>query len=196
MSEIASKNKHLPVVVIGAGPVGLAAAAHLLERGLQPLVLEAGPQVGAAVAQWAHVPFFSPWQYAIDPAAARLLSKTSWVTPDPAALPTGADLIDRYLEPLAATAELAPALRLNTEVIAVTRQGVDKTRSIGRDGRPYLVRTLTAGGEQEDITAAAVIDASGTWGQPNPLGGNGLPAFGEAAAAPWLAGALPGCAGR
>lgn len=191
MSGIARKNKQLPVVVIGAGPVGLATAAHLVERGLQPLVLEAGPQVGAAVAQWAHVPFFSPWQYAIDAAAARLLERTGWVSPDLAALPTGADLIEQYLQPLAATEELAPAIRLNTEVTAVTRQGVDKTRSIGRDGRPYLVRTLNSDGEQQDITAAAVIDASGTWGQPNPLGANGLPAFGEASAAPWLAGALP-----
>ena len=81
MSEIASKNRHLPVVVIGAGPVGLAAAAHLLERGLQPLVLEAGPTVGAAVAQWAHVRLFSPWRYAIDPAAARLLAGTGWISP-------------------------------------------------------------------------------------------------------------------
>ena len=30
------------VAIIGAGPVGLAAAAHVLERGLRPIVLEAG----------------------------------------------------------------------------------------------------------------------------------------------------------
>ena len=43
----------LPVVVIGAGPIGLAAAAHLLDRGLEPLVLEAGPQVGTSIARMA-----------------------------------------------------------------------------------------------------------------------------------------------
>ena len=48
----------LPVVVVGAGPVGLAAAAHLLERGLEPLVLEAGDQVGAAIREWGHVRLF------------------------------------------------------------------------------------------------------------------------------------------
>ena len=51
----------LPVVVIGAGPVGLAAAAHLLERGLETIVLEAGDGPGAAVASWGPGRWFSPW---------------------------------------------------------------------------------------------------------------------------------------
>ncbi|OMQ11494.1 hypothetical protein A7K94_0221805, partial [Modestobacter sp. VKM Ac-2676] len=71
----------LPVVVIGAGPVGLAAAAHLLEQGLQPLVLEAGAQVGAAVRAWGHVRLFSPWEYDVDEAAVRLLEATGWESP-------------------------------------------------------------------------------------------------------------------
>lgn len=41
----------LPVAVIGAGPVGLAAAAQLLERGLDVIVYEAGESAGAAVQQ-------------------------------------------------------------------------------------------------------------------------------------------------
>jgi NADPH-dependent 2,4-dienoyl-CoA reductase/sulfur reductase-like enzyme len=60
------------VAIIGAGPVGLAAAAHALERGLNPIVLEAGSDIGHAVRQWAHVRMFSPWEYNIDIAAARL----------------------------------------------------------------------------------------------------------------------------
>ena len=76
------------VAVIGAGPIGLAAAAHLLERGLNPVVLERGPEVGHAVRQWAHVKLFSPWEYAIDTAAARLLEPTGWNSPDPHAYPT------------------------------------------------------------------------------------------------------------
>src|ERR687889_554195 len=87
----------LPVVVIGAGPVGLAAAAHLLEQGLEPLVLEAGDEPGAAVRAWAHVRLFSPWEYDVDAAAARLLESTGWSSPDPAELPTGAELLERYL---------------------------------------------------------------------------------------------------
>ena len=75
------------VAVIGAGPVGLAAAAHLLERGLQPIVLEAGPEAGHTVRQWQHVQLFSPWEYNVDKAAARLLAPTGWNSPEPARLP-------------------------------------------------------------------------------------------------------------
>src|SRR6478672_5857712 len=157
----AGASASLPVVVIGGGPVGLAAAANLLERGLEPLVLEAGDRVGSAVSEWGHVSLFSPWAYTVDAAAGRLLDRTGWTRPDPDALPTGRDLVERYLAPLAATPELAGRIRTGTPVVAVTRQGVDKTRTVGRDGRPYLVRTLTADGVS-DIAAAAVIDASGT----------------------------------
>ncbi len=185
----------LPVVVIGGGPVGLAAAANLVERGLEPLVLEAGDRVGSAISEWGHVSLFSPWTYAVDAASRRLLRRTAWQEPDPDALPTGRDLVEQYLAPLAATPELAGRIRTGTRVVAVTRQGVDKTRTVGRDGHPYLVRAVTADGVR-DIATAAVIDASGTWGRPNPLGAAGLPAAGEAQAAPWLAGPLPDVLGR
>src|SRR5690348_15294628 len=72
----------LPVAVIGAGPVGLAAAAHLLARGLEPVVLEAGEAVGAAVRGWGHVPMFSPWRFNLDRAAVALLERRGWVRPD------------------------------------------------------------------------------------------------------------------
>ena len=180
----------LPVVVIGAGPVGLAAAAHLLEQGLEPLVLEAGDQVAAAVRSWGHVRLFSPWEYDVDAAAARLLEPTGWEFPDRDELPTGAELVERYLAPLAATPQLAGRIRTGTRVVAVSREGVDKTRTVGREGRAYLVRTV-ADGQVHDLTARAVLDASGTWGRPNPLGPSGLPAIGEDTAGRWLAGPLP-----
>jgi glycine/D-amino acid oxidase-like deaminating enzyme len=181
--------------VIGAGPVGLAAAAHLLERGLESLVVEAGDRAGAAVLEWGHVSLFSPWAYTIDAASSRLLDRSGWHRPDLDALPTGRELVEDYLAPLAATPDLAGRIRTGTRVVAVTRQGVDKTRTVGRDGRPYLVRVSTAAGVT-DIPASAVIDASGTWGRPNPLGVAGLPAVGETEAAPWLAGPLPDVLGQ
>lgn len=180
----------LPVVVIGAGPVGLAAAAHLLERGLEPLVLESGNEVASSVRAWGHVRLFSPWQYDMDAAAVRLLEATAWQSPDRDALPTGAELVDSYLEPLAATPELAPRIRTGTRVLAITREGVDKTRTVGREGRPYVVRTVRDGAV-EDLRAGAVIDASGTWGHRNPLGAAGLPAVGEDRSDAWLVGPLP-----
>ncbi|MFC8732902.1 FAD-dependent oxidoreductase [Luteimicrobium sp. NPDC057192] len=181
----------LPVVVIGAGPVGLAAAAHLLERGLEPLVVEAGDRVAAAVASWGHVRLFSPWRYDVDGAARRLLEPTGWVEPQPDELPTGRELVERYLAPLAATPQLAPRLRLGTRVLAVARDGADKTRSLGRERRGYLVRTVDAQGHVVDVHARAVLDASGTFEAPNPLGRSGLPADGEAASAPFVTGPLP-----
>jgi hypothetical protein len=186
----------LPVVVIGAGPVGLAAAAHLLERGLEPLVLEAGPQVGANIAQWRHVRLFSPWCLALDPISVRLLDQAGWSGPDPNALPTGGDLLEHYLEPLADLPALASRIHLNTTVVAVARQNLDKVRSPGRDQLPFQVRVRDDHRRLRDFQARAVIDASGTWTQPNPLGASGLPALGEAEASAGIAYGLPDVLGR
>jgi len=158
------------VAVIGAGPVGLAAAAHLLERGLTPLILEAGDQPAPASPSGATC-------------ACSLPGAWPWTPPDSDALPTGADLLDRYLAPLAATPAIRPHLRLGHAVIGITRQDLDKVRSPGRERLPFVVRVRTRDGEERDLQASAVIDASGTWTHPNPLGAGGLPALGERTAA-------------
>ncbi|HKI03529.1 MAG TPA: FAD-dependent oxidoreductase [Thermoanaerobaculia bacterium] len=173
----------LPVAVIGGGPVGLAAAAHLLARGEEPLVLEAGPRVGASIREWGHVRLFSPWRYVVDSASAELLKRTGWEEPGPDEYPTGQDLLERYLEPLAATPELAARIRLGARVKSVTRLGFDKMKTAGREKAPFLLQVRTADGREEAIRARAVIDASGTWTRPNPLGASGLPAPGERALA-------------
>jgi thioredoxin reductase len=170
--------QHLPVAVIGAGPVGLAAAAQLATRGLDFVLLEAGDQAGASIGQWAHVRLFSPWRFNTDPAARGLLEAIGWMAPEPEKLPTGGELIADYLAPLAAHPAIAPHVRLGVVVTAIARLGFDKIRTAGRDSSPFIVR-LSDGGE---LLASAVIDASGTWRTPNPLGGNGIPAHGEAAA--------------
>src|SRR5690606_25367584 len=43
---------------------------------------------------------------------------------------------------------------------------------------------------------AAVIDASGTWATPNPLGADGLPALGEHEFAEWIRYGIPDVLGR
>ena len=173
----------LPVAVIGAGPVGLAAAAHLLARGLEPVVLEAGETVGAAVRGWGHVPMFSPWRFNVDRAAVALLERHGWARPDDEGFPTGRELAERYLDPLAATPEIAPRLRLGARVTGVARLGAGKVRTAGRELLPFEVRTLDRAGREGRLLARAVIDASGTWTSPSPAGASGLPARGERAAA-------------
>ena len=173
-------SSELPVVVIGAGPIGLAAAVHLLNRGETPLVLEAGPTVGAAIASWAHVRVFSPWEFNIDPASRDLLQSHGWVAPDAAVYPTGGELLEHYLHPLAALPEIAPRLRPGARVTGLARQGYSRISTAGRENAPFVVRYETAEGEDE-VLAKAVIDASGTYATPNPLGASGLPAVGERA---------------
>lgn len=173
-------NPALPVVIIGAGPVGLAAAAHLLERGLTPLVLEAGGSVGAGMLRWAHVRMFSPWEYTIDRAAGALLAQHGWQAPDLAGFPTGGEVVERYLRPLAALPEIAPQLRLGARVAFVSKQRHDLMKNARRNDVPFLVRYTDANGEHE-VLAQGVIDASGTIESPNPMGASGVPALGETA---------------
>jgi len=181
----------LPVAVIGAGPIGLAAAAHLVATGQTPLVFEAGDSVGAHVGAWAHVRFFSPWRYSIDGAARALLEAHGWTEPDPDDHPTGQDLIDRYLAPLAATPEIAPHISLDRRVISVIRQGFDKMTTVGREEAPFVLRVRSTDGREEAVRARAVIDASGTWTTPNPLGASGVPAIGEETLAAHIAYGIP-----
>lgn len=180
-----------PVVIIGAGPVGLAAAAHLYERDLPFVLIERGAQVGASVQDWGHVQLFSPWQYCVDAAAVRLLTAAGWVAPDPDAYPSGADLVAQYLAPLAQLPVIARALRLGMTVTRVTRQGLSKSDTHGRAERPFAVHVRAADGHEQVILAAAVIDASGTYTHPNPLGAAGVPAVGESHAADALFYGIP-----
>jgi thioredoxin reductase len=168
----------LPVIVIGAGPVGLAAAVHLADRRQPFIVLEAGPTPGAHVEAWGHVQVFSPWRYNVDPLTQARLRAAGWAEPDPEALPTGAELVTGYLEPVAKLPEVAPHLRFGARVTAVGRASHDKMKTVGREHAPFEVRISTAAGE-ESLLARAVIDASGTYAMANPLGANGLPAVGE-----------------
>ncbi|MFN3986263.1 MAG: arsenic resistance N-acetyltransferase ArsN2 [Rhodocyclaceae bacterium] len=168
----------LPVAVIGAGPVGLAALAHLVARGLPAVLFEADTRVAASYRDFAHVRLFSPWRYNIDAAARALLQAAGWQAPGDDVLPTAGEVVDRYLAPLAALPALQPAIRLGARVKAISRIGHDKLKSAGRAQAPFLLRIATGSGLRE-VPARAVIDASGTWGQPNPLGADGLPALGE-----------------
>ncbi|MFD8710858.1 NAD(P)-binding domain-containing protein [Streptomyces anulatus] len=185
----APATNELPVVVIGAGPTGLAAAVHLIDRGIEPLVLEAGPTAATAVRDWAHVRLFSTWGEVVDPAAEKLLAPTGWTRPAPETYPSGGDWAEQYLLPLAAA--LGDRIRLDARVTGVSRTGRDRIVDADRDRQPFVVHFAHADGREERVFARAVIDASGTWSTPSPAGAGGLPALGEKAAADRIAYRVP-----
>ena len=162
--------QHLPVAVIGGGPVGLAAAAHLIARGLSVKVYEAGSAVGSNLRDWGHVRVFTPWRYCVDVAATVLLARRGWRMPDADAFPTGGDLVSAYLEPLAATPELTAVIETNARVTAISRRGLDEVVSPGREARPFVLIVKAGDSVRRDL-ARAVVDASGTWATPNPTRG-------------------------
>lgn len=186
----------LPVAVIGAGPVGLAAAANLVARGLPVKVYEAGTAAGASISEWGHVRLFSPWAYNVDPAGRSLLEKAGWQAPDEAAYPTGGDLVSVYLAPLSQTPELAPIIEYGARVKAIGRRGVDKVVSHDRELRPFQLTVAESGGRLRRELARAVIDASGTWTSPNPLGAGGMAAEGEETFTDRIAYSIPDVLGR
>lgn len=178
------------VAIVGAGPVGLAAAAHALERGLRPIVFEAGSEAGASVRAWSHVQLFSPWEFNVDKAATRLLAGAGWNSPDPARYPTGRELLEVYLQPLATRTTLKDHIRTDSRVTGISRVGFDKVKTHGRAEAPFEIRYRN-GEDVRSVTADAVIDASGTWLTPNPAGANGLPANGEVEAGARVAYGMP-----
>ena len=179
-----------PTIIIGAGPVGLAAAAHLIERNQEFLLFEAGPNVAHNIRNWGHIRLFSPWRYLVEPACERLLKAGTWSAPDPTGLPTGLELVHQYLEPLAELPAIRANLRTRHRVLNVTRLGYDRMKDGDRRERPFAVEVSTPDGRKRFI-ARAVIDASGTWTSPNPMGSEGIPARGELEASAHVRYGLP-----
>lgn len=141
-------------------------------------------------------PVFSPWAYNIDAAARSLLEAASWLAPDPEALPTGHELVRDYLATLAEHPAIVPHVVFGATVEAVTRVGLDEVASAGREDTPFLMRWRDRDGAERGVEARAVIDASGTWGAPNPMGVDGLAVEGERAAGDRIAYGIPDVLGR
>lgn len=159
---------NLPILIIGAGPIGLAAAAKCVARGDDFLLLEAGRHPAAAVRQWGHVRLFSPWEECVDADAEALIAAEGWRGPDPDLFPTGARLAADYLDPIASHPAIRDRLRLNCRITGCARQGMDKTRRVGRFDAPFVA--VSASGAS--FLGRAVLDASGTWYRKRHLRGS------------------------
>lgn len=170
--------KSLPVAVIGAGPVGLAAAAHLKIRGIPFMLFEAGATVASNIKSWKHILVFSPWKYNIDKAARQLLSETAWQSPNDEGLPTGGELFNQYLHPLYELPFMKNNTYLKSKVLSIGRKNLDKMKTSGREKLPFVIQVLQDD-EVKQFEAQAIIDATGTWSSPNPIGSGGVYAVGE-----------------
>lgn len=165
--------KDLPVIIIGAGPIGLAAASQLAIRGQKFIIIETGSEIGHNIRKWKHVRLFSSWQYNIDKAAKELLNRHDWKEPNPEGLPLGKELLSDYLEPLAQLPEIEPYLSLNSKVVSVSRKGIDKMKTKDRENQPFVLY-VENDKRTKRIEAKAVIDSTGTWGNPNPINSEGI----------------------
>jgi thioredoxin reductase len=176
------------LAVVGAGPIGLETAAAALELGFDVHVFERG-EVGAHPIAWGHVRMFTPWSMNVGPASARLLARHGWSAPQADAHPTGAELADKFLAPLAATPELKARVHEHSQVVHIGRQGTLKSELAGdpaRGEKPFRLLVRDAGGRENVLHAYAVVDASGTYGSPNWAGSGGIPARGEIYLAPQM----------
>src|SRR5687767_15801651 len=136
------KVKSRPVAIIGAGPVGLAAAAHLAVRSLPFILFEAGSTVASNILSWKHIRVFSPWRYNIDKAARQLLSENGWKSPDDEGLPTGEELYNLYFQPLAELPSIKENIFLQSRVLSIGRKNTDKMKTSGRENVPFVVQVL------------------------------------------------------
>src|SRR3954453_23621917 len=114
------------VAILGAGPIGLEAALAAAERGWAFTVFESAERAGGNVRDWGHVRLFTPWEMNGSERMRRALPNA----PGAASLPSGAELAERLLAPLAGLPQLAPNVRLGTRVDAVAREGLLKHQEI------------------------------------------------------------------
>jgi hypothetical protein len=170
------------IAILGAGPTGLEAALAATEAGHPFTVYEASPSVAGNVRAWGHVRLFTPWEMNVSPRMRRHLEATGHEIPSSLECPTGHDLAVKLFEPLAALPEVAPHLRLGTRVLGIGRQGLLKHEEIAtpkRGRHPFRLLLSDGAGREWTETADVVIDATGTWSNPNTLGDGGIPAPGE-----------------
>lgn len=166
------------VLVIGAGPMGIAAAIGAADHGAEVTVIERG-EVGASLRTWGSTRFFSPLHMNV---SARMRELLGDAMPDPEALLTGAEYVDRVLLPLANCELLRGRVHTGQTVVAIGRRGLTRTDYAGhplRAERPFRILCADPQGTETTFEADVVLDASGGLVLPRPMGVGGLPPYGE-----------------
>ena len=185
----------MDVAILGAGPIGLEAGLAAAERGFEFTIYEAADRPAAHVRDWGHVTLFTPWDLNVSDRMRRALPGA----PTGSKLPTGDELAAELLDPLAELPTVKPRLRLGSRVEAVAREGLLKHEEIAspeRGARRFRLLVSGASGHESVEHADAVLDCTGTYGNPNALGDGGIPAPGERALADRIERRLPQIAGR
>ncbi len=168
------------IAILGAGPVGLEAALQARALGLEVSVFERG-RVAENVRRWGFVRLFSPWSLNVSSLGLETLRGLGLPPPSPDAFPTGHELREKYLDPLAES--LGDLISTRTEVLAISRSGLLKGDLPGgkqRGSAPFRLLLRDPSGER-DAEADVVIDAGGVYATPASLGDGGVPALGEIA---------------
>ena len=189
----------LPVVVVGGGPVGLAAAAHLISRDIPVRIYEIGRRHCGQRAQLGPCP---PVLAVAVQHGFRQLSRSCAKKAGRSLLRKrcrrGANSSTRTLRRLRKCRPWLPPFK--------PRPGCSRSRAwvstrwslSDRETRPFALTRAEwqRGSTRFGAWPAPLIDASGTWQTPNPLGASGVPAIGEAALPHLIAYGIPDVLGR
>ncbi len=135
------------VIIIGAGPCGLATALALKKQGIDPLVIEKGNVVQSLYRFPTHQTFFS--------SSDRLeIGEIPFITEKQK--PVRNEALTYYR-----TVAEREQLRINT---------FEKVESVTGMDHSFLVRTQKRSGKQEEYQAKYVVAATGYYDQPNHMG--------------------------
>jgi len=172
------------IAIVGGGPIGIEAALEGKRRGFDVTVYEAD-RAGGHLLRFGHVGLFTPFTMNSTETGREALRAAGVAIPADADLLTAAELVERYLSPLASLPELCSSIREGERVTHIGREGFTKPRGIaatgdrGREAAPFLIRVETPDRVTRFDRADVVIDASGVYANPNATGPGGLPAPGE-----------------
>lgn len=147
-------SEETPVVIIGAGPAGLAAAECLQKRKIKHVVLEAGPKLASALRR------VDPEMRLLSPTSLSLMPDMQRRVDEPNYLPFG-DLV-RELERYAKQHALEVVSGATVVAVEKSGAGFRVTYEIS-DGQTIAA---TSDGARKTIVASHVINASGIISHP------------------------------